>query len=434
MSKTVGMSDGLTALEQHAVLKVCGIGGGGGNAVSRMIDAGLEGVEFIAINTDSQDLRRSSAGMRLQIGSEVTGGLGSGAKPEVGRNAAEEDRERIEEALRGADMVFLTAGLGGGTGTGASPVVAEIASATGALTIGIVTLPFTFEGVERRKNAIQGLKELEKHVDTLIVVPNDRLAELSQDLSFLGAFDQADEVLHSGVRSISEIITIPGLVNVDFADVETIMRGGGRTLMGIGSAEGSDQRARQAAEEAMVCPLLEQSTIEGAMGVIVNIRGGRDIGMREVLDAVSVVRESADPQANIIFGAVVEESERPDVQVTVIASRFPVAASDVGTAAALSLRKPVSPPPAKVEAPDQPAETIPEIVASKTNEEVNEPEPDAPVPEERTDREPEIQDLLPLDEPDIETPKESEQKEAEEDLSIPAFMRKRMRLRKERKQ
>ncbi|HEO71089.1 MAG TPA: cell division protein FtsZ, partial [Candidatus Hydrogenedentes bacterium] len=266
------MADEFTTFEQRAKIKVCGIGGGGGNAVTRMIEQGLGGVDFIAINTDAQDLRRSKAGVRLQIGSEVTGGLGSGAKPEVGRKAAEEDRERIAEVVSNADMVFLTAGLGGGTGTGAGPVVAEVASSTGALTVGIVTLPFSFEGEERAKNAAIGLNGFEKSVDALIVVPNDQLAELTMDKSFLSAFEQADEVLHNGVRAISEIISMPGLVNVDFGDVETIMRDGGRSLMGIAVAQG-EERARKAATQAMVCPLLQQSTIRGAKGVIVNILG-----------------------------------------------------------------------------------------------------------------------------------------------------------------
>jgi len=425
MGKTIGMSDEFTPFEQHAVIKVCGIGGGGGNAVSRMIEAGLGGVDFIVINTDAQDLRRSPAGVRLQIGGGVTNGLGAGAKPEVGCQAAEEDRTRIEEVLRGANMVFLTAGLGGGTGTGATPVVAEVANATGALTLGIVTTPFSFEGIERRENAQAGLDALGEHVDALIVVPNDRLAELTQDLSFLGAFEQADEVLHSGVRAISEIITVPGLVNVDFADVETIMRKGGRSLMGIGNAEGED-RAKRAAGEAMVCPLLEQSTIEGAMGVIVNIRGGRDIGMREILDAVSTIRETAHRDANIIFGAMVEEEERADLQVTVIASRFPE------TASAYTVR-----PDAKVvdfrtkPAADAAGQTgTPGAVVDLPGD--DEEGPALSVAEEQA-RQPDIQDLFPLENGAPASADAAESAgEPVEDLSIPAFMRKRMRERKEK--
>ncbi len=321
-------TDEFKSFDQRAVIKVCGIGGGGGNAVGRMIEAGLTDVEFITINTDAQALKNSPAGTRLQIGVEITGGLGSGAKPDVGFKSAEEDRERIRDVLRGADMVFLTVGLGGGTGTGATPIVAEEATASGALTVAIVTLPFSFEGPIRMDNALQGLTSLEKHVDTLIVVPNDRVAALCQNnLGLLEAFRQADEVLHNGVRAISELITVTGLINLDFADVRTIMQARGRALMGIGVAEGED-RAKRAAEEAIVCPLLEQSNIHGAMGVIANIRGGRDITMREVEEAVSTVKKSAHADANIIFGAVVDDEERAEIQVTVIAAGFPKGISE----------------------------------------------------------------------------------------------------------
>ena len=320
---TIGMSDDFASFDQRAVIKVCGIGGGGGNAVNRMIAAGMQDVDFILINTDAMALKNSPAPTRVQIGNEITGGLGSGAKPDVGERAALEDREHLNEILRGADMVFLTSGLGGGTGTGASPVVAEIASSSGALTVAIVTLPFAFEGDERMENALRGLGALEQHVDSLIVVPNERVAELGGDKSvpLLDAFYRADEVLHNGVRAITELITVHGLINVDFADVRTIMQARGRALMGIGRADG-DGRAVRAAEEAIVCPLLEQSSIDGAMGVIVNIKGGCDIGMREVQEAVATVKAAAHPLANIIFGAVVDEEERPELQVTVIAAGF----------------------------------------------------------------------------------------------------------------
>ncbi len=323
MSKSIGMSDEFQSFDQRAVIKVCGIGGGGGNAIARMIEAGLKDVEFITINTDAQALKSSPAGTRLQIGVDLTGGLGSGAVPGVGRKAADEDRERIREVIRGADMVFLTVGLGGGTGTGASPVVAEEATAAGALTVAIATLPFAFENKERMNSALAGLSELEQHVDTLIVVPNDRVADLCQNnISLLDAFRQADEVLHNGVRAITELITVPGLINVDFADVRTIMQARGRALMGIGTVEG-ENRARRAAEEAIVSPLLEQSNIHGAKGVIVNVKGGSDVGILEIQEAVTTVKEAADPDANIIFGCVVDEEERPDLQVTVIAAGFP---------------------------------------------------------------------------------------------------------------
>jgi cell division protein FtsZ len=320
---SLAMSDEFTSFDQQAVIKVCGVGGGGGNAVNRMISDGLQDVHFININTDAQALKDSPAPTRLQIGAEATGGLGSGAVPDIGSKAAQEDLERIAEVLTGANMVFLTAGLGGGTGTGASPFIADIARATGALTVAIVTLPFGFEGPERMKNAMKGLDELEPHVDTLIVIPNDRVATLSQhNLSFMDAFRHADEVLHNGVRAISELITVPGLINLDFADVRTIMQARGRALMGIGRADGED-RASRAAQEAIVCPLLEQSDITGARSVIVNIKGGRDIGMREVEEAVSTVQNSAHPDANIIFGAVVADDDSPELQVTVIAAGFP---------------------------------------------------------------------------------------------------------------
>ena len=320
---TVAMTDEFTSFDQQAVIKVCGVGGGGGNAVNRMITEGLKGVEFININTDAQALKQSPAPTRIQIGADKTGGLGSGARPDTGRGAAEEDRDRIAEVIGNANMVFLTAGMGGGTGTGASPLIAEAARANGALTVAIVTLPFEFEGPERMKNALEGLAQLEPHVDTLIVIPNDRVAELShENVSFMEAFRQADEVLHNGVRAISELITIPGLVNLDFADVCTIMEARGRALMGIGRAEG-ENRAVRAAEEAIVCPLLEQSSINGASSVIVNIKAGNDIGMREVQDAVRTVQDSAAKGANIIFGAVVEDTDTLELQVTVIATGFP---------------------------------------------------------------------------------------------------------------
>lgn len=325
----ISISRGVSGpFEQRAIIKVCGIGGGGDNAVGRMIQDGLKDVEFITINTDAQALRTSPAGTRLQIGGDNTGGLGSGADPTRGAEAAMSDKERIREVLDGADMVFLTAGMGGGTGTGASPIVAEAARGTGALTVAIVTLPFSFEGKERMENAVKGLALLEEQVDTLIVIPNDRVATLCQsNMSFLNAFRQADEVLHNGVRAISELITIPGLINLDFADVRTIMKARGRALMGIGTAEG-DNRAQRAAQEAIVCPLLEQSNITGARGVIVNIRGGCDIGMREVQDAVTTVQQAAHPDANIIFGAVIDDDQRPELSVTVIAAGFPKGVSE----------------------------------------------------------------------------------------------------------
>lgn len=307
--------------EKRAVIKVCGVGGGGGNAVNRMIEGGMTDVDFIAINTDAMDLKHSLAQTRLQIGHGR--GLGAGAKPEVGRQCCEEDRERVRSIIEGADMVFLTLGLGGGTGTGASPIVAEEASASGALVVAIVTLPFSYEGRERMDNALAGLEDLEKHVDSLIVVPNDRLAELSDtDTRFLDAFKKGDEVLHNGVRAISELITVPGLINVDFADVRTVMEARGRALMGIGVSEGPD-RAIRAAQDAIVCPLLEQSDIQGARGVIINVRGGRDMLIHEVYKANEYIKSNIGHEAKIITGAVVDDEERPEIQITVIAAGFP---------------------------------------------------------------------------------------------------------------
>ncbi len=316
---SVRITNELNNFESQAIIKVCGIGGGGGNAVGRMIEAGMQDVDFITINTDAQALKNSPAGTRLQIGEA---GLGAGAKPAMGEQAAVEHKDRIGEVLTGADMIFLTAGLGGGTGTGAIPVVAQLAKDTGALTVAIVTLPFQFEGGERMLNAQHGLEALQKHVDATIVVPNDRLSILCQtNITFLNAFRLADEVLHNGVRAISELITKPGLINLDFADVRTIMQNSGRALMGIGTADG-ENRATRAAEEAIVCPLLENSTIDGSLGVIVNVQGGSDIAMREVHDAVTTVQKSAHPKANIIFGAVIEDNEQEEVTVTVIAAGF----------------------------------------------------------------------------------------------------------------
>jgi len=318
----VGMSDEFDTFAQRAKIKVCGVGGGGSNAVNRMMAAGLRDVEFIVINTDAQALKYSPAPRRLQIGLEVTGGLGSGGKPEIGQKAALEDRERLTEILGGSDMVFLTAGLGGGTGTGAAPVCAEIARETGALTLGIVTLPFSFEGPTRMENALAGLAALQDQVNSLIVIPNDRVAALGQnEVTFLNAFEQADEVLHNGVRAITQLIQVHGLWNVDFADFRTVMEGGGRALMGIGSAEG-EGRAGRAAQEAILCPLLQQSDITGATGVIVNVRGGREIGMREIEEAMEVVRKSAHPDATYFVGAALDDEDKPELEVTVIAAGF----------------------------------------------------------------------------------------------------------------
>jgi cell division protein FtsZ len=304
-----------------AVIKVVGIGGGGVNAVNRMIELGLRGVEFIAINTDAQALLMSDADVKLDVGRELTRGLGAGADPEVGRRAAEDHAEEIEEALAGADMVFVTAGEGGGTGTGGAPVVARIAKSIGALTIGVVTKPFGFEGKRRSSQADIGVSNLKNEVDTLIVVPNDRLLEISdRGISMLEAFATADQVLLAGVQGITDLITTPGLINLDFADVKSVMQGAGSALMGIGSARGAD-RAIKAAELAVASPLLEAS-IDGAHGVLLSVQGGSNLGIFEINDAARLVQEAVHPEANIIFGAVIDDTLGDEVRVTVIAAGF----------------------------------------------------------------------------------------------------------------
>jgi cell division protein FtsZ len=304
-----------------AVIKVVGIGGGGVNAVNRMIDAGLKGVEFIAVNTDAQALLMSDADVKLDIGRTLTRGLGAGSDPEIGRQAAEEHREEIEEVLKGADMVFITAGKGGGTGTGGAPVVAEIAKAIGALTIGVVTRPFPFEGRRRSVQAEQGIQRLKEKVDTLIVIPNDRLLTVSNEkTSVLNAFKMADEVLLQGVQGITDLITTPGLINTDFADVKMIMSNAGSALMGIGYGSG-EGRAVAAARAAISSPLLEAS-IEGARGILLNISGGSALGLFEVNEAAEIIHGVAHPDANIIFGAVIDDEMGDEVRVTVIAAGF----------------------------------------------------------------------------------------------------------------
>ncbi|HZD75324.1 MAG TPA: cell division protein FtsZ [Actinomycetota bacterium] len=304
-----------------AVIKVVGIGGGGVNAVNRMIEAGLKGVEFIAVNTDAQALLASDADVKLDVGRELTRGLGAGSNPEVGRQAAEDHAEELEEVLKGADMVFVTAGEGGGTGTGGAPVVARIAKAQGALTIGVVTRPFAFEGRRRSQQADKGIEALKAEVDTLIIIPNDRLLQVAErTTSMLDAFKLADQVLLQGVQGITDLITIPGLINLDFADVRATMREAGTALMGIGQARGED-RAVAAAKQAISSPLLEAS-VDGARGVLLNISGGSDLGLFEVNEAAEVIASAAHPDANIIFGAVIDDVLGDEVRVTVIAAGF----------------------------------------------------------------------------------------------------------------
>ncbi|MFD4635287.1 cell division protein FtsZ [Streptomyces sp. NPDC058284] len=341
-----------------AVIKVIGVGGGGVNAINRMIEVGLKGVEFIAINTDAQALLMSDADVKLDVGRELTRGLGAGANPAVGRKAAEDHREEIEEVLKGADMVFVTAGEGGGTGTGGAPVVANIARSLGALTIGVVTRPFTFEGRRRANQAEDGIAELREEVDTLIVIPNDRLLSISdRQVSVLDAFKSADQVLLSGVQGITDLITTPGLINLDFADVKSVMSEAGSALMGIGSARGDD-RAVAAAEMAISSPLLEAS-IDGARGVLLSISGGSDLGLFEINEAAQLVSEAAHPEANIIFGAVIDDALGDEVRVTVIAAGFdggqPPSKRDTVLSASSSAKR--EEPSAPSATPSRPAES-----------------------------------------------------------------------------
>jgi cell division protein FtsZ len=305
-----------------AVIKVVGVGGGGTNAVNRMIDAGLRGVEFIACNTDAQALAMCEADVKINIGHELTKGLGAGANPEVGQGAAAESRDEIKEALKGADMVFVTAGEGGGTGTGAAPVIADIAkNEIGALTVGVVTRPFAFEGTQRARQAQEGIQKLREFVDTLIVIPNEKLLSIvERRTTIIDAFKEADNVLRQGVQGITDLITIPGLINVDFADVRTIMSDAGTALMGIGTA-GGENRAAEAAKIAISSPLLEES-VEGAMGILLTITGPHDMGLFEVNEAAEIIQGAADANANIIFGAVIDDSMQDEVRVTVIATGF----------------------------------------------------------------------------------------------------------------
>ncbi len=307
--------------ENFALIRVIGIGGGGSNAVNRMIRAELMGVEFIAVNTDAQALLQSDAPNKIRIGDKITRGLGAGGDPSIGQRAAEEDSEKIADALRDSDMVFITAGMGGGTGSGAAPVVAEIARDMGALTIGVVTKPFQWEGARRRLNAEKSAELLRDKVDTLITIPNDRLKEVvSEETSIVDAFRVVDDVLRQGVQGISDLITVPGLINLDFADVRAVMRSAGSALMGIGRASGPD-RAAEAAREAISSPLLEVS-ISGAQGVLFNVTGGPSMGLFEIDEAAEIIKEMADPEANIIFGTVIDERMGEDLQITVIATGF----------------------------------------------------------------------------------------------------------------
>ncbi len=308
-------------VEGQALIRVIGVGGGGSNAVNRMIEEGIGGVDFVAMNTDNQALLRSQAPKRVHLGDKVTRGLGAGGNPEVGEKAAEESEQELYTLLHGSDMVFITAGMGGGTGTGATPTVARIAREQGALTIGVVTRPFSFEGTQKSRLAESGIEKLKEHVDTLIVIPNDKLLETADKrLSLMDSFTMADDVLRQGIQGISELITIPGLINLDFADVKAIMSMGGAALMAIGHGSGDD-RAKEAAEQALSSHLLDV-TIDGARGILFNVTGGSDLSLYEINQAASIIRETAHPDVNLIFGAVIDESLEDDVRITVIATGF----------------------------------------------------------------------------------------------------------------
>ncbi|AQS70034.1 cell division protein FtsZ [Streptomyces pactum] len=394
-----------------AVIKVIGVGGGGVNAINRMIEVGLKGVEFIAINTDAQALLMSDADVKLDVGRELTRGLGAGANPAVGRKAAEDHREEIEEVLKGADMVFVTAGEGGGTGTGGAPVVANIARSLGALTIGVVTRPFTFEGRRRANQAEDGIAELREEVDTLIVIPNDRLLSISdRQVSVLDAFKSADQVLLSGVQGITDLITTPGLINLDFADVKSVMSEAGSALMGIGSARGDD-RAVAAAEMAISSPLLEAS-IDGARGVLLSISGGSDLGLFEINEAAQLVSEAAHPEANIIFGAVIDDALGDEVRVTVIAAGFdggqPPSKQRDNVLGASSSAKREEPTPVRQ------AESRPSFGSLGSVKPKEEPEP-APAPEP-------VSDLPPVSPPPV-PPSRTYSDSAAEELDVPDFLK-----------
>ncbi len=349
---------------EGARIKVIGVGGGGGNAINTMVAGRLEGVEFIAANTDVQALAANKASIKLQLGRSASRGLGAGANPEVGRQAALENREQIEAALAGADMVFVTAGMGGGTGTGGAPVVADIAKATGALTVGVVTKPFLFEGNRRRKHAEQGLAELKAAVDTLIVIPNQRLLSVAgENMSLADAFKRADEVLLNAVQGISDLITVHGIVNVDFADVRTIMAEQGMALMGTGRAAGP-RRAVEAMQAAISSPLLEDVTLDGATGLLVNITGGSGLTLHEVDEAVSMAHSAADPEANIIFGSVIDERLGDEVKITVIATGFANQAAERRPAAgkSVAVAVPASAPARAVPPPLPPKAAAPEPI------------------------------------------------------------------------
>ncbi len=395
--------DMLTPGENFAQIKVIGVGGGGGNAVNRMINEGLGGVEFISINTDNQALMLAKAKTRVRIGDKLTRGLGAGGNPEIGRKAAEESSDELYEVLRGADMIFIACGMGGGTGTGASPVVAQIAKELGALTIGVVTRPFSFEGTRRQQSAEQGIEALKSQVDTLIVIPNDRLLQIADKRASLQqAFSLADDVLRQGIQGISELITVPALINLDFADVRTIMSEGGAALMAVGKANGDD-RARKAAESAISSGLLDV-TIDGARGILFNITGGPNLSLFEVNEAAAIIKESAHPEVNLIFGAQIDENMGDELRITVIATGFEQSRAQRKMEAQLQPRQPARP----VQQPQQ--QQAPRPVQQQPTS-LPQEQPYAP-PQPRPAQQPPMQDV-PARVYD------------EDDIDIPTFLRKR---------
>lgn len=395
--------DMLTPGENFAQIKVIGVGGGGGNAVNRMINEGLGGVEFISINTDNQALMLAKAKTRVRIGDKLTRGLGAGGNPEIGRKAAEESSDELYEVIRGADMVFIACGMGGGTGTGASPVVAQIAKELGALTIGVVTRPFSFEGTRRQQSAESGIEALKSQVDTLIVIPNDRLLQIADKRASLQqAFSLADDVLRQGIQGISELITVPALINLDFADVRTIMSEGGAALMAVGKANGDD-RARKAAESAISSGLLDV-TIDGARGILFNITGGPNLSLFEVNEAAAIIKESAHPEVNLIFGAQIDENMGDELRITVIATGFEQSRAQRKMEAQLQPRQPVARPVQQ----SQPQQQMPRPAQPPTNLPPEQPyAPPQPRPAQ-----PPMQDV-PARVYD------------EDDIDIPTFLRKR---------
>lgn len=419
-----------TGPEGFAVIRVVGVGGGGSNTVQRMINSKMRGVEFVAINTDAQALANNDASIKIQIGKETTRGLGSGADPEVGRRSAEENKEEIYETLKGSDMVFVTCGMGGGTGTGASPFVAEIAKELGALTVGVVTKPFAFEGQRRKKVAELGIQDLKERVDTLITIPNDRLLQvIDKKTSLFDAFGVVDDVLRQGVQGISDLITLPGIINLDFADVKAVMQDAGSALMGIGRASG-DNRAIEAARAAIESPLLEL-TIDGAKGILFSIAGGTDLGMYEIDEAAKAITEAADPDANIIFGTIIDEAMQGEVKITVVATgfehdlnkqanrRFPFTANSGGTTVStmgFGVNRPTQsepsyqPPMQQEQAPQpMPQQQMPQMPQQQSYEQQQ------PRPAQHNPYQPQ------------QPSRHDQQEEQEEELDVPTFIRRKLK-------